>query len=159
MVDHGRIGVMTSYRERLWPSAWMYGVIALVVPATLLVFSPIDLIVGGIVALVLAAGSTALLLTSAPEIAVGDGMLRAGRASIPVALTGEAIVARGDDARHEKGPGGDARAWLMLRGWVEPVVRIAVLDPDDPAPYWLLSTRRPEELVAALRAERAATAA
>ena len=147
---------MPSYRERLWPSPWMYGVIALLIPATLLVFSPIDLIAGGVVAAVLTAGCVVLLLRSAPEIVVSEGMLRAGRASILVSLTGETLVARGDDARHEKGPGGDARAWLMLRGWVEPVARITVLDPDDPTPYWLLSTRRPEELAAALRLARAA---
>lgn len=134
----------------------MYGVIALLIPATLLVFSPIDLIAGAVVAAVLTAGCVVLLLRSAPEIVVSEGMLRAGRASILVSLTGETLVARGDDARHEKGPGGDARAWLMLRGWVEPVARITVLDPDDPTPYWLLSTRRPEELAAALRLARAA---
>jgi hypothetical protein len=26
-----------------------------------------------------------------------------------------------------------------------------VLDPDDPTPYWVISTRRPEHLIAALR--------
>jgi len=133
----------------------MYGVIALVIPATLLVFSPIDLIAGAVVAVILAAGCVVLLLRSAPEIVVSDGMLRAGRASIPVSLTGETHVARGEDARYERGPGGDARAWLMLRGWVEPVARITVTDPDDPTPYWLLSTRRPEELTAALQLARA----
>jgi hypothetical protein len=34
---------------------------------------------------------------------------------------------------------------------VGPVVRIEVLDPDDPTPYWVVSTRHPERLIAALR--------
>ena len=46
----------------------------------------------------------------------------------------------------------------MFRGWVDPVLRVAVTDPDDPVPYWLVSTRRPEELRAAIEAERTAIA-
>src|SRR5688572_13159822 len=99
---------MSSYRERLWPAAWMYVVILLIVPATLLVFTPISLLAGAITAVVLVAGSVGLLLASAPTIAVEGGRLRAGRASIPVALTGAAAVARGADARHARGPGLDA---------------------------------------------------
>jgi hypothetical protein len=34
---------------------------------------------------------------------------------------------------------------------VGPAVRIEVVDPDDPTPYWVISTRRPEDLIAALR--------
>ena len=38
----------------------------------------------------------------------------------------------------------------MIRGWVDPVVRVGIEDPDDPVPYWLISTRRPEDLIRAL---------
>jgi hypothetical protein len=30
-------------------------------------------------------------------------------------------------------------------------VRVHVNDPDDPTPYWMISTRRPDELVAAIK--------
>ncbi|MDX2025238.1 DUF3093 family protein, partial [Microcella sp.] len=46
----------------------------------------------------------------------------------------------------------DARAFLVLRPDIPAVLRVAVTDPDDPTPYWLLSTRRPEELAAAIAA-------
>lgn len=147
---------MSSYRERLWPAAWMYLVIALIVPATMLVFTPISLVAGVVTAIVLVAACLVLLLASAPTIALEDGALRAGRARIPLDLVGDALPARGEEARHERGPGLDARAHLVLRGWVDPVLRVQILDPDDPAPYWLVSTRRPEELAAAIDAERAA---
>lgn len=146
---------MSSYRERLWPAAWMYIVILLIVPASLLVFAPISIPAGIVTAIVLVAGSVALLLATAPVIEVDDGTLAAGRARIPLELVGDADVARGAEARHARGPGLDARAHLVLRGWVDPVLRVEVLDPDDPAPYWLLSTRRPEELAAAIEAARA----
>lgn len=146
---------MSSYRERLWPAAWMYIVILLIVPATLLVFTPISIVAGIITAIVLVSGSVALLLGAAPVIEVVDGKLAAGRARIPLALVGDTVAARGTEARHERGPGLDARAHLVFRGWVDPVLKVAILDPDDPAPYWLLSTRRPEELAAAIEAARA----
>jgi hypothetical protein len=36
-------------------------------------------------------------------------------------------------------------------------VRVPILDPADPAPYWVLSTRHPERLAAALEEARAVT--
>lgn len=146
---------MSSYRERLWPAPWMYAVIALVIPATMLVFTPISIPAGIATAIVLVVGCTAMLVRAAPTIAVESGELLAGRARIPVVLLGETVPARGEEARHERGPGLDARAHLVLRGWVDPVVRIAVVDPDDPTPYWLVSTRRPDELAAAIASEKA----
>ncbi len=146
---------MSSYRERLWPAPWMYAVIALVIPATMLVFTPISIPAGIATAIVLVVGCTAMLVRAAPTIAVEPGELLAGRARIPVVLLGETVPARGEEARHERGPGLDARAHLVLRGWVDPVVRIAVVDPDDPTPYWLVSTRRPDELAAAIASEKA----
>lgn len=145
---------MSSYRERLWPAPWMYAVIALVIPATMLVFTPISIPAGIATAIVLVVGCTAMLVRAAPTIAVESGELLAGRARIPVVLLGETVPARGEEARHERGPGLDARAHLVLRGWVDPVVRIAVVDPDDPTPYWLVSTRRPDELAAAIASEK-----
>ena len=49
----------------------------------------------------------------------------------------------------------DARAHLVLRPYVSTAVEITLDDPADPVPYWLISTRRPTELAAAL--DRAAS--
>nr|WP_255487517.1 DUF3093 domain-containing protein [Aeromicrobium senzhongii] len=38
---------------------------------------------------------------------------------------------------------GTDRAFLLTRPWIDRGVRVAVADPDDPTPYWLVSTRRP----------------
>jgi hypothetical protein len=86
-------------------------------------------------------------------------MLRAGRARIDVHLTGMAEALHGEEARTARGTGLDARAWTVLRPWVDGVLRVRLLDPADPAPYWLVSTRHPEELAAALERARAAATA
>lgn len=130
----------------------------LLLPAVFIIFLPISEVAGAFASVLLTAVVEVLLVVTAPIVAVTDGQLVAGAARIPVALTGDTADFRGPDAVQARGPGLDARAFTMFRGWVDPVVRVAVTDPDDPVPYWLVSTRRPEALRAALAEERAATA-
>ena len=77
--------------------------------------------------------------------------LRAGVAHLPVSLVGRVDVVTGEAKREALGPQLDPQAFVLHRPWVGPAVRIEVLDPDDPTPYWVISTRRPQELLAALR--------
>ncbi|GAA2024792.1 DUF3093 domain-containing protein [Agromyces tropicus] len=145
---------MPDYRERLWPTPWIYLSSLLLIPASILVLAPVSLpagIVTGVLLYVAIAGS--LTLTS-PVIEVADGRLRAGRAEVPLGLTGEAVAAQGDAARIERGTGLDARAFLVIRGWIADVVRVPITDAADPAPYWLVSTRHPHEMAAAINGSR-----
>lgn len=138
------------YRERLWPAWWVFLATGLVIPASLLVFLPISVTAGYVSAIVLYGSIVAVLLLTAPVIEVTDGMLRVGRARIERAFLGETTAHTGPEAFAERGTRLDARAWLKLRGWISGVVRIELTDPQDPTPYWLVSTRRPDELAAAL---------
>lgn len=142
---------MTIYRERLAPAPWVLLVTALVIPAALLVFLPIDALVGAITGAVLYLGCVTILVGGAPVIEVTGERLRAGRASIPLRFVAESRAFVGDEASLERGQRLDARAWLLIRGWIRPVVRIELDDPSDPTPYWLVSTRRPDQLSEALR--------
>ncbi|MDO9590754.1 MAG: DUF3093 domain-containing protein [Microcella sp.] len=145
---------MSPYRERLWPSPWIIVIAALAIPASLLTFAAINVAAGVITGIVLFAGVVTLATASAPLVEVSDGMLRAGSARVPLSFVGEVSVARGPDARHARGPGLDARAHLVLRPDIDPIARIDLTDPDDPTPYWVVSTRRPEQLAAAILAAR-----
>jgi hypothetical protein len=132
----------------------------LLLPAIYIIALPITApVIGGAAAVLVTVVVEVLLVVTAPIVAVRDGQLVAGAARIPVALTGAAEPFRGTDATAARGTQLDARAYTMFRGWVDPVLRVAVTDPDDPVPYWLVSTRRPEELRAALEAERGALTA
>lgn len=140
------------FRERLWPAWWVFLATALVIPATLLVFLPISVLAGYVSAAVLYGAIVVVLVATTPVIEVDERMLRVGRARIERDFLGAVTAHRGAEAFAERGTRLDARAWLKLRGWISPVVRIELVDPDDPTPYWLVSTRRPEALVAALSA-------
>ncbi|WP_308464726.1 DUF3093 domain-containing protein [Rathayibacter soli] len=141
---------MVLYRERLWPAPWLFISTALIIPACILVFAPINMAVGVILAIVLYAVCVWMLLNSAATIQVTEESFSAGRARIERSLLGNAQAYDGDEATLQRGQKLDARAWLLIRGWVKPVVKVAVLDVNDPAPYWLISTRRPGELVRVL---------
>ena len=54
----------------------------------------------------------------------------------------------------QAGRDADARAYLLIRPYLQAPVRVDVRDPADPTPYWLVSTRHPEQLAAAVRGDR-----
>ena len=139
-----------TYRERLWPAPWLFLATALVIPASFLVFLPISVPAGIATAIGLYAGCIVLLFIASPVIEVTDGELHAGRARLPLEFVASAEAYEGTEATMQRGQRLDARAWLLIRGWVSPVAKVILDDPSDPTPYWLVSTRRPAELVAAL---------
>jgi hypothetical protein len=48
----------------------------------------------------------------------------------------------------------DPHGYFALKGYVRTSVRVWVDDPGDPVPYWLVSTRDPQALAAALTMAR-----
>ena len=137
----------------------IFVITALVIPASLLVFLPINLTLGVVCAAVLYAACAILLIISSPWIEVTDAALLAGRARLPLPNVGDATGFSGNEATQQRGPKLDARAWLVIRGWISPVVKVDVLDASDPTPYWLVSTRHPNDLIAALKQARSGFAA
>ncbi|WP_203579478.1 DUF3093 domain-containing protein [Microbacterium hibisci] len=146
-----RSGRTDGYRERLGPSLWILVAAAVAAPMAALVVTPIDttvaLVVGAGVGILL----IALMIAAAPVVAVRDGELRAGRAHIDVDLLGAPEVHVGDDARHARGAGLHPRSWHLIRGGIDGVVVIPVTDEDDPTTAWVISSRTPDRLAAAVR--------
>jgi hypothetical protein len=138
------------YFERLVPSAagW-FGVVAFaaVLAVALTVAGPTVAVVTGVVALVV---GCAIAWWTSPVVEVRDGILSAGGTSIPTALLGEVVTLDRDGVREQMGTGWDARAFACLRTWTGGAVRMTVLDPEDPTPYWVVSTRRPDDVAAAV---------
>ena len=54
--------------------------------------------------------------------------------------------------------GADARAFVTQRPWLSESVQVTVDDAADPHPYWLVSSRRPAQLAAAIETARAQAA-
>lgn len=101
----------------------------------------------------LAAATYAMFLwVGSLRVAVLDGELHAGAAHIPVGLLGAPRALDPEDTRRVHGVDADARAFLVTRPYVKRSVLVPVQDPADPTPYWLISTRHPDALAAALTA-------
>jgi len=143
--------------ERLWPSVWTWLAVVLVAAfcgVVALRFSP----AGGLVAFGAATAAMAVaLVASTPTVGVVGDEFVAGRARVPVALLGSATALDAEGMRHAIGVGLDARSYLCVRGWIRPGLQVALLDPADPTPSWIVSSRHPQRLVAALEAAGGAT--
>lgn len=147
-----------SYRERLVPPWWMLLLLLLIVPAALLVFLPVDLGVGFAVAVGLYAVIVAVLWLGAPVVELQGGMLRAGRARIDVVHLGAADALQGAEATTALRAGWNPTDHHVISPWTKAVVRVAVEDPSDPTGAWVISSRRPERLAAAIRDARSGAA-
>lgn len=139
------------YRERLSvPVAW-WVLSALFALSLLLAFGfylgPVWGAGAGLASLLV---TTAMFVTAAVEIRVTDTALLVGRANIELSYLGKVSALEPVDARRRRGPDADARAFLVLRPYLSGAVEIEISDADDPAPYWLVATRRPQAFAAAL---------
>ena len=144
------------YRERVTPPPSVLLIGALIIPAVILVFAPINFIVGVILGLVAFAGYCVFLYTGSPVIEVDANTLRVGSARVPLRHLGAVTTYTDRDAaRAAAGPNLDARAWICMRGWVPTSAAVEITDPNDPIPYWLFSTRDPKAVAEAIRKAKA----
>ncbi len=86
----------------------------------------------------------------ATKVEVRDGVLYVGPARIGVEFLGAVEPLDEDATRRVHGVDADVRAFLHTRPYVSRSVKVTINDPADPTPYWLVSTRHPGKLAAAL---------
>ncbi len=172
---------MRVYHERLRVplSWWLIGLVTILLLATEVVagFSwPIAVAIY----VVLAGGLAAMLVSwGRPSVVVTETELRAGPARLPLAAVGEVTALDEPQTRSLRGPRADPAAFLLIRPFLRRAVYVEVLHPGAesrlprrrlrvpgfrragqarPAAasrYWLVCTRHPEELAAALSGARA----
>ncbi|MBJ2122196.1 DUF3093 domain-containing protein [Arthrobacter sp. MSA 4-2] len=146
----GSVEDTVIYSERLWPSPWVWLLVLGAAAASIVTFAPIDVFIGFAAAAVIALVLVILLVLSTPRILVTPTTLTVGRATIERRYLGAVSAYTGDEATEQRGTALNGLAYLCIRGWISPVVRIEVTDPEDRTPYWLASTRRPKQFTAAL---------
>jgi hypothetical protein len=149
---------MRDYRERLYvPLAWWL----LAVPTVLILGGTVYaglpwpwpvVIVGG-----LAVGCVALLIAlGRGSVEVGDGALWAGSAALPLTAVTEVVALGEKQSTRLRGPRADPAAHLYSRPYLKESVYVAVdraalaTHSASAAPYWLIGTRHPAELAAAI---------
>lgn len=94
------------------------------------------------------------------RVLVRGGTLTAGDSSVVLEHVGRTDVVSEKFAKQDAlGPELDPTATVLHRAWIGTVVRVEITDPASDAPYWVLSTRRPDDLVAALSGANPASGA
>jgi Protein of unknown function (DUF3093) len=93
------------------------------------------------------------------KLEVRDGELRVDDAHLPVKFISDVIPLDQDDRRLLLGPGADPLAFVVQRPWIKGTVQVVLDDPDDPTPYWVISTRSPERLAESIRSAGSQSAA
>ena len=145
-----------AYEERLTAPAWVWAAVLSVAGVSAAVLH------GGAqgwrsfvpYAVLLPVAVGGLVWTSRGRVRVADGVLHVPGARIPLDHLGGVTPLTREGTRRVRGPLAEPRAFVATRGWLAQSVRVQVEDPEDDTPYWLVGTRRPDELAAALTAGR-----
>jgi hypothetical protein len=149
-----------SFDERLrvplswWPALLVivgFGIFEMAAGFTYVVYVPVALFLVGFFIV-------PLLLSGRARIQVKDGVLIADGKELRLTTVTAVQPLDREATRLRLGPQADPAAHTAVRGWIGSSVMLGLSNPD-PVPYWVVSTRRPDELVAAIKSERAAARA
>jgi hypothetical protein len=80
----------------------------------------------------------------------GETELWVGAAHLPVSVVARSAEVPKSAKSAALGRQLDPAAYVIHRAWVGPMVLLVLDDPDDPTPYWLVSCRHPDRVLAAL---------
>ncbi len=130
-------------RPPLWVLAFIYFMFLSLVIA-------IWAALGNASALIALIAATALIffiaVAARSQIVLTDTELILGKAHIERKYLGEITILDRDAMRLIRTRDADPAAFLAIKFWISTGVKIAINDDRDPTPYWLVSTRKAEEL-------------
>ena len=148
------------YRERLWVPWWWwplgFGLAALIAlevnqgVGALPVWLPYSLLLPVAAAVLLWFGRVDVRVVGPTD--ESETELWVGGAHLPVSVIARSAEVPRTAKSAALGRQLDPAAYVVHRAWVGPMILVVLDDPDDPTPYWLVSCRRPDRVLAALRA-------
>ncbi len=158
MSDTRATTTSVRYRERLWVPWWWWlpglGLAALI---ALEVNQGIAALPDWLpYAVLLPVAAVALVWLGRVELKVvhddADGAeLWVGNAHVPASVIARSAEVPRTAKSAALGRQLDPAAYVVHRAWVGPLVLLVLDDPEDPTPYWLVSARHPDRVLAALR--------
>ena len=153
---------VVRYCERLWvPWWWWLPALALAALIALEVNQGVRALPNWVPFAVLLPVAGAVLLwfsktelrvvSGAPDDPAAETELWVGDAHLPVSVISRSAEVPRSAKSAALGRQLDPAAYVVHRAWVGPMVLVVLDDPDDPTPYWLVSCRRPDRVLSALR--------
>jgi hypothetical protein len=150
---------MRVYHERLRVpvSWWLLGLAVVALLGTELAAGLGWAVALGIYAVMGGGWAAVLLSLGRARVEVAGGELRAGRHRLPLAGAGEVTALDEAQARALRGPRGDPAALVLMRPYLRTAVYVhQASGRGSGPPYWLIGTRHPVALAAAIEAARPA---
>jgi hypothetical protein len=154
--DHSPGGGTGSYRERLVVpvSYWLLAIPAVVTLGAEAYFFVDGFIPPLVIVALYAIVAVFLVNWSSATIEVTGPVLHAGRDTLALSEADEVIALNEKQSAALRGPRADPAAHILLRPYLKRAVYISLADPSEGVPYWLLATRHPEKLAAAIESAR-----
>jgi hypothetical protein len=84
------------------------------------------------------------------ELEIAHGELYVRGAHLPLRFISGWVSLDAATLRRVVGREGDPAAFVSIRPWIGPGVQLWLDDPDDPTPYWVISSRHPARVVSVL---------
>jgi hypothetical protein len=134
-------------RPPLWLLAFIYFLLLSLVIAIWAAFDNQSAFIALIAATL---GVVIIALSARSEITLDENELRIGRAHIEVKYLESVELLTKDGMRLLRTRDADPAAYLAITFWISTGVKITLQDERDSTPYWLVSSRKAEELTRTL---------
>jgi hypothetical protein len=134
-------------RPPLWLLAFIYFLLLSLVIAIWAAFDNQSAFIAWIAATL---GVVIIALSARSEITLDENELRIGRAHIEVKYLESVELLTKDGMRLLRTRDADPAAYLAITFWISTGVKITLQDERDSTPYWLVSSRKAEELTRTL---------
>jgi hypothetical protein len=140
------------FKEVLRPPIWLLAFIYfLLLSLDIAIWAAFD--TSAAVAALMAATVTLIYaaISMRSSISIDERELRIDRAHIDLKYIGGVDVLNTSQMRVLRTRDADPAAYLAIKFWISTGVKITVLDPRDPTPYWLVTSKRGDEIAALLK--------
>jgi hypothetical protein len=134
-------------RPPIWVLAFIYFLLLSLVIAIWAAFGGLATSYAFVVATI---GIIFIAFKARSTISIINGELRINKAHIEIKYLGQVTVLDAPAMRLLRTRDADPAAFLAIKFWNPVGVKIEVKDPRDPTPYWLITSKRGEEIAALL---------
>jgi hypothetical protein len=143
---------LINFREVIRPPLWLMAFIYfLALSLGIAIWAAMTTMIAAVVMAFLTAATVLIYFTSTLVVEIDDHELRVGKAHIERKFCGDVNVLTPAQMSLQRTREADPAAYLAIRFWTAHGVKIAIVDGRDQTPYWLVTSKRGDELAKALK--------
>jgi len=143
---------LIKFREVIRPPLWLMAFIYfLALSLGIAVWAAINTLAAAIVMATLTLATIAIYFASALVLEIDECEMRIGKAHIDKKFCGQVKVLTPAEMSLQRTREADPAAYLAIRFWTAHGVKIEIIDARDQTPYWLVTSKRGDQLAKALR--------